>query len=142
MKHISSKPLHLSDYLELLKHPKAGAVVTFCGDVRNHNNGDKVDGMEYHAHDSMANKMIAEIIDEAIQKFSLHFAFAVHRVGSVAIAETAVIVLTGSSHRKEAFEANQYIIERIKYEAPIWKKEFLQDGTAKWGTNSGDMSFN
>ncbi len=141
MKHISSSTVRLSDYIDMLKHPKAGAIVTFCGDVRNHNHGDDVAGMEYHAHDAMANKMIAEIIEEAKKKFSLHLAFAVHRVGAVAISETAVVVLTGASHRKEAFEANQYIIERIKYEAPIWKKEFLNNGSAKWGTNSGDLSF-
>ena len=79
--------------------------------------------------------MIKQILAEATQKWALHIAVAQHRIGKVAIGESAVVVITASAHRREAYEANQYIIHRIKHEATIWKCEYFADGTHQWGGN-------
>jgi molybdopterin synthase catalytic subunit len=132
---LSATPLDVVALLAQAHHPEAGAVVLFSGEVRNHNLGQDVDYLEYEAHEVMAAKMIKEIINDAHTKWPLKIAVAQHRTGKVAIGETAVIVITSSAHRGEAYEANQYIIHRIKHEALIWKCEYFTDGSKKWGGN-------
>lgn len=132
---ISAQPLDVVALLAQAHHPRAGAVVLFSGEVRNHNNGMVVEFLEYEAHDTMAAKMIRTILDDACNKWPLNIALAQHRTGKVTVGETAVIVITASAHRSEAYAANQYIIDRIKHEAPIWKCEYFADGTKKWGGN-------
>ena len=114
-------------------HPGAGAVVLFSGEARNNSHGRTVTCLEYEAHESMANKMIAGILEEAKTKWDLKTVLACHRTGRVAIGETAVVVITAAAHRREAYAANQYIIDRIKSEAPIWKREYFEDGSTEWG---------
>ncbi|WP_207425553.1 molybdenum cofactor biosynthesis protein MoaE [Pedobacter sp. SYSU D00535] len=133
--YISDQPLDLVGLLAGAHHPLAGAVVLFSGDVRDNNLGKQVAYLEYEARATMAAKMIAEILDEAKRKWNLNIAVAQHRVGKVAVGESAVVVITATPHRREAYEANRYIIDRIKHEVPIWKCEFFTDGTKKWGGN-------
>lgn len=132
---LSATPLNVVELLAQAHHPQAGAVVLFSGEVRNHNNGMGVDYLEYEAHEAMATKMIKTIIADARQKWPLNIALAQHRTGKVTVGETAVIVITASAHRSEAYAANQYIIDRIKHEATIWKCEYFSDGTKQWGGN-------
>ncbi|WP_295648750.1 molybdenum cofactor biosynthesis protein MoaE [uncultured Mucilaginibacter sp.] len=132
---ISAEPLDVAGLFALAHHPEAGAVVLFSGEVRNHNNGMAVDYLEYEAHESMAIKMIGSIVDDAKKKWPLNIAVAQHRTGKVSVGETAVIVITATAHRSEAYAANEYIIHRIKHEAPIWKCEYFSDGTKLWGGN-------
>jgi len=132
---LSATPLDVVALLAQAHHPRAGAVVLFSGEVRNHNNGQDVDYLEYEAHEAMATKMIKQIIADANEKFPLNIAVAQHRTGKVTVGETAVIVITASAHRSEAYAANQYIIDRIKHEATIWKCEYFSDGTKQWGGN-------
>jgi molybdopterin synthase catalytic subunit len=133
--YISDSPLDVVGLLASAHHPKAGALVLFSGEVRNHNLGRDVDYLEYEAYIPMASRMIKEILNEALRKWSLHIALAQHRIGKVEVGESAVVVITASSHRREAYEANRYIIDRIKHEVPIWKCEYFSDGTKKWGGN-------
>lgn len=107
----------------------------FSGEVRNNNKGREVTHLEYEAYEPMAEKMIGEIIEDAISRFKLNDAVCVHRLGRVEISECAVVVITGAGHRKEAYDANRYIIDRVKNEVPIWKHEFFTDGTSEWGQN-------
>ena len=116
-------------------HPAAGAVVLFSGEVRDHNKGREVAYLEYEAYYPLAEKMIRAILAEATEKWGLKIAVAQHRVGRCRIGETAVVVITAAPHRKEAFEANQNIIHRIKHEVPVWKCEYFPDGTHEWGNN-------
>jgi molybdopterin synthase catalytic subunit len=132
---LSAQPLDVVALLAQAHHPRAGAIVLFSGEVRNHNDGMAVDYLEYEAHEAMAAKMINQIIIDAKHKFPLNIAVAQHRTGKVAVGETAVIVITASAHRAEAYAANQYIIDRVKHEATIWKCEYFSDGTKKWGGN-------
>ena len=107
----------------------------FSGEVRDNNKGREVTHLEYEAYEPMANKMITEIVDEAISRFKLNQAVCVHRLGQVDISGCAVVVITGAGHRKEAYDANSYIIDRVKNVVPIWKHEFFADGTSEWGQN-------
>jgi molybdopterin synthase catalytic subunit len=132
---LSGEPLDMAGLLSLAHHPGAGAVVLFSGEVRNSNRGRSVAHLEYEAHAQLAGALIAEILATAKQRWSLHTAIAQHRVGKVDIGDTAVVVITASAHRSEAYLANRYIIDRIKHEAPIWKCEHYTDGTKEWGNN-------
>ena len=134
-KYISSTPLDLPALLAMAHHPGAGAVVLFSGETRDNSHNKKVAYLEYEAHEAMAVKMINEILKEAIEKWNLNYAIAQHRIGKVAISESAVAVITCSPHRSEAYAANRYIIDKIKHEAPIWKCEYFADGTKEWGGN-------
>ena len=134
---LSAEPLDVVGMLAGVHHPAAGAVVLFSGEVRDNNRGMAVSHLEYEAHGPLAEKVIAEILSAARSNYPLQIAIARHRTGRVAIGETAVVVITASAHRKEAYAANQYIIDRIKQEAPIWKREYFMDGASQWGTPDG-----
>jgi molybdopterin synthase catalytic subunit len=116
-------------------HPAAGAVVLFSGEVRDNNSGKKVEYLEYEAQIPMASTMISRILAEAKEKWNLNIALAQHRIGKVLLCESAVVVITASAHRSEAYAANRHIIDRIKHEVPIWKCEYFADGTKEWGGN-------
>jgi molybdopterin synthase catalytic subunit len=133
--YITEQPLDVVGLLAKSHDPKAGALVLFSGDVRDNNLGKEVSYLEYEAHSSFATKMIEEILYEAIIKWNLTLAVAQHRIGKVSVAESAVVVITASIHRKEAYQANRHIIDRIKHEVPIWKCEVFTDGTKQWGNN-------
>ena len=132
---VADKPIDMAGLLSQAHHPGAGAVVLFSGEVRDSNRGQAVAFLEYEAHIALATSMIAEILATAKERWSLHTAIAQHRVGRVDIGDTAVVVITASAHRGEAYAANKYIIDRIKHEAPIWKCEHYADGTKEWGNN-------
>jgi molybdopterin synthase catalytic subunit len=133
---LSAERLDMVGMLARAHHPAAGAVVLFSGEVRDNNRGKAVSCLEYEAHGPLAEKVIAEILSAARESYPLQIAVARHRTGKVAIGETAVVVITASAHRREAYAANQYIIDRIKKEAPIWKCEHYADGEREWGHNA------
>ena len=118
----------------------------FSGEVRDSNRGRAVAFLEYEAYVPLADQLIAEILNTATEKWALHIALAQHRTGRVDVGDTAVVVITASAHRSEAYAANRYIIDRIKHEAPIWKCEHYADGEIGWGNNcnchavTGDLS--
>jgi molybdopterin synthase catalytic subunit len=132
--HISSTDISPADLLKEYHHPEAGAIVLFSGEVRSDSNKEVL-YLDYEVHTSLAEKMIHEILLEASAKWNLKMALCIHRSGRVAVSEAAVVVITASRHRKEAYEANQYIINRVKHEVPIWKREYFIDGTNEWGHN-------
>lgn len=135
MEHLSAHTIDIPALLALAHHPKAGAVVLFSGETRDNSNGKEVDYLDYEAQGSMAEKMIADILKQAMIKWNLNVAVAVHRTGKVEVSGTAVVVITASAHRSEAYAANRFIIDKIKHEAPIWKCEYFTDGTKEWGGN-------
>jgi molybdopterin synthase catalytic subunit len=109
----------------LVRDPRAGAVVTFQGVTRD------VDKLEYEAYVEMAEERIAAIVAEAVERHGLCAAAAEHRVGDVPLCEPSVIVAASSAHRGEAFAGAREIIDRVKAEAPIWKKE-IEGGEGRW----------
>jgi len=135
MEFITKKAIDLAGIFQKSHCQSAGAVVLFSGEVRNHNAGKSVRFLEYEAHTGMAEKMIAEILLAARNRWNLSIAYAQHRIGKVKISESAVVVVTASVHREAAYASNRYIIDRIKHEVPIWKCEYLTDGSKEWGGN-------
>jgi molybdopterin synthase catalytic subunit len=134
-KYLSATPIDMAALLAAAHHPQAGAVVLFSGETRNSGSGKEVVCLDFEAYIPLAERMMAELLEEAKKRWNLHAAIAQHRTGTVAVMECAVVVITASAHRKEAYEANRYIIDRIKHELPIWKYEIYADGTGKWGGN-------
>ncbi|MET4082653.1 molybdopterin synthase catalytic subunit [Pedobacter sp. UYP30] len=135
MNYITSKEIKVAELLTQNEDPLAGAVVVFNGTVRARSFGKEVSHLFYEAAEEMARQMIQTLIEEAKEKWQLTSALAIHRVGKVGINETAVVVVTASVHRKEAYEANRFLIEKIKHELPVWKCEYFLDGKKKWGGN-------
>jgi molybdopterin synthase catalytic subunit len=114
---VTEGPLALDPLLELVRDPRAGAVVTFLGVTR------EVPELDYEAYAPMAERKIAEIVAAAIERHGLCAAAAEHRVGGVALSEPSVAVAVSAPHREEAFAGAREIIDQIKAQAPIWKKE-------------------
>ena len=115
-----------------LKNHVAGAYVSFEGWVRNHNEGTPVQALEYSAYKVLAEKEGNRIIAEALDRFEIAGAEAIHRVGMLAIGDIAVWVGVGSAHRGPAFDGCQYIIDEIKDRVPIWKRESYENGPDQW----------
>jgi MoaE-MoaD fusion protein len=111
--------------LEFVRDPAAGAVVTFHGVTR------EVELLEYEAYAEMAERQIAEIVSQALDRHGLCAAAAEHRTGIVPRSEPSVVVVVSAPHRGEAFDGAREIIDRIKAQVPIWKKE---EGTWVDGT--------
>jgi molybdopterin synthase catalytic subunit len=132
--HISESVIRPYELLKDYHHPEAGAIVLFSGEVRT-DAKKEVLYLDYEVHNLLAEYMIHDILLDAIAKWNLKLALCIHRSGRVEVSESAVVVITASRHRKEAYEANQYIIQRVKHEAPIWKREYFSDGTSDWGHN-------
>jgi molybdopterin synthase catalytic subunit len=110
----------------------AGACVTFEGRVRNHNEGRKVEALDYEAYAPLAEKEGVRIIGEARAKFPILEATCVHRTGGLALGDVAVWVAVTAAHRAAAFEACRYIIDEAKARLPIWKREHYVGGTTEW----------
>ncbi len=129
---ISSAPLDTAALAASLADSTAGALATFEGWVRNHNDGRQVDGLDYEVFAPLAQSEGDTILAEAVDKFQVTAIRAVHRHGMLAIGDPAVWVGVISPHRDEAFGACRYVIDEIKHRLPIWKKEHYRDGTAEW----------
>ncbi|RYD17459.1 MAG: molybdenum cofactor biosynthesis protein MoaE, partial [Verrucomicrobiaceae bacterium] len=127
-----SEPIDTASLAAGLRDPAAGAVVTFDGRVRNHNAGQPVGHLEYQAYPALAVSTGQRILEEEAARHGILAAQAVHRTGPLAIGEAAVWVGVASAHRGPAFDAARAIMERLKYELPIWKKETYADGTTEW----------
>jgi len=117
---------------ERLADRACGAYVQFEGWVRDHNEGQQVLRLEYEVYEPLAVKEGQRIIDEAIERFGLSRAAAIHRSGLLELTDIAVIVGAAAPHRGEAFDACRYIIDQLKLRLPIWKKEYYANGAAEW----------
>ncbi|HEY9868376.1 MAG TPA: molybdenum cofactor biosynthesis protein MoaE [Candidatus Obscuribacterales bacterium] len=129
---LSFEPVVREDLLDALSNEQAGALATFEGWVRNHNEGRKVVLLEYEAFEPLARKEALRILEEAKQRFDIIEARCVHRVGALKVGELAVWIGVTAAHRQAAFGACQFIIEEIKARLPIWKKEHYTDGSSEW----------
>lgn len=129
--HVSADPLSLEALTAMVASPAAGAVVAFQGMTR------EVSRLDYEAYREMAEPRIESILRECIERHGLEAAVAEHRIGSVPLGEPSVIVVVSAPHRDEAFTAAREAIDRIKAEAPIWKRELAADGSGVWVEGKG-----
>jgi len=125
---ITEKPIDVHKVIETASSLGAGAVNVFIGNVRSTAHNKNVRWLEYEAYEAMAVAEIRKIIDEASHKWGLLGWAVSHRVGTLKPGETAVVVAVSAPHRKESFEACQFIIDEVKAKVPIWKKEVFEDG--------------
>jgi molybdopterin synthase catalytic subunit len=135
MTYITHTPIDIAALFEKMHSPQSGGIVLFSGEVRNNHKGRDVLYLEYEAYEPMASKTIEKILQEAKSRWELNDAICIHRVGRLGISECAVVVITSSGHRAEAYDANRYIIDEVKSRVPVWKNEFFADGTSEWGAN-------
>ena len=126
MLELTYAPLSLDAVFNAVADRGAGGVVFFVGTVRDETDGEAVDALEYEAYRAMAKKQIEHIEDEIISRWDIKKVFVAHRLGCLKPGEMSVIIGASAAHRHEAFEACRYMIEQIKKDVPIWKKEIFQ----------------
>ncbi|MCW2771927.1 MAG: molybdopterin synthase subunit MoaE [Nocardioides sp.] len=124
-------PLDVAEVVAALEDEAAGGLTLFVGRVRDHDGGRDVDGLDYTAHPTALEKL-REVCERVADEYDVHGLAAVHRVGTLAIGDIAVIVATTSSHRGDAFAASRALIDTLKAEVPIWKHQRFEDGTDEW----------
>jgi molybdopterin synthase catalytic subunit len=125
---IRQGPLSLDEATAAVGHPAAGAIATFVGVVRDHNDGRAVTLLEYEAYGTMAEAELGRIEQELAAEMPDVRVFATHRVGALAVGDAAVVCAASAPHRGEAFAACRELIDRIKARLPIWKREHGPDG--------------
>jgi molybdopterin synthase catalytic subunit len=129
---ITDTPIDPSVLARKLTADNAGACVTFEGWVRNINEGEAVDALEYETHAAIAVSEGEAVLAEARERFDIIATEGVHRVGLLSIGDCAVWVGVSAGHRGAAFDACRYIIDEIKHRLPIWKKEHYRKGESAW----------
>jgi molybdopterin synthase catalytic subunit len=128
---ITNNPIDIQYVIKSAERAEAGAVNVFIGTVRSKTGQRKVIRLEYEAYEPMAVLEIKKIIELAKYKWKLQGWAVSHRVGTLNIGDVAVVVAVSTAHRKESFEACQFIIDSLKQTVPIWKKEVF-DGGEEW----------
>ncbi|MBL0210606.1 MAG: molybdenum cofactor biosynthesis protein MoaE [Holophagaceae bacterium] len=125
-------PLDATVLRASVSDPAAGAIVVFEGTARDHHQGQAVESLAYEAFVPMAEAELQRLRLEAMDRFALSRCAIHHRIGEVPLLEAAVVIAVSSAHRKEAFEAAAWLMDRIKESVPIWKRERYRHGGDAW----------
>jgi len=133
---ITDAPLDPAPLVRFAESDEMGAVVTFSGNVRNHNRGRRVEYLEYDCYRPMAERELRAIADEAVWRWDCRVAVQ-HRLGRLEIGEPSVLVVAACAHRGDAFAACRYVIDSLKDRVPIWKREVWEGGEV-WIEGEGD----
>lgn len=126
---VVDRPISVIEVLDAVGGDGFGGTVTFTGTVRDCSRGRDVAHLEYEAYVPMAERVLARIGDEIAEQWPGTRTAIVHRVGTLAVGETAVVIAVAAPHRAEAFEGCRHAIERLKEDVPIWKREVFADGS-------------
>ncbi|MFH1142036.1 MAG: molybdenum cofactor biosynthesis protein MoaE [Chloroflexota bacterium] len=135
---LTRKPLDSEAITATVHRDANGGLVTFLGTTRNETDGRRVLHLEYEAYEDMAEKMLARIAQEISKRWGITDVSIAHRFGRLEIGEVSLVVAVASPHRSEAFAACQYVVDRIKQDVPIWKKEVFENGEV-WVGTEGQM---
>ena len=127
---VTTEVLDPNEAVAAVESPSAGAVNVFLGVVRNNNLGRTVAYLEYDAYPGMAERVMAQLAEEAKGRFELEECAVLHRTGRLEIGETSLLVAVSCGHRAESFEASHWLVNEIKKQVPVWKKEVWEDGEA------------
>ena len=125
---ITREPIDIAGLRARLLTGESGAVVIFDGVTRNNTKGRRTLYLEYEGYTEMALKTMAQISSEIHEKWPINRVGIIHRLGRIEISESSVVIVVTSAHRRVAFEACHYAIDRLKKIVPIWKKEYFVDG--------------
>ena len=130
---LDQRPLDVAAHLAAVQDPRAGAVATFIGLVRNHDPSvtGAVSALEYTAHPD-AEAVLAKLASEAAANDEVLALAVSHRIGLVGVGETAIVVAVATAHRGAAFEVCSALVESVKASLPIWRREVLADGSHVW----------
>jgi molybdopterin synthase catalytic subunit len=129
---ITPDPIDINRVTNAVRDHRAGAVVLFLGTVREFTGDLQTSSLNYEAFEEMALASLEQITVKAKARWSLVESAVIHRVGPLELGDIAVAVAVSSAHRGSAFDAGQWIMDTIKQQTPIWKKEFYADGRAEW----------
>ena len=134
---IQKEDFNVEEEINIIKklHSNVGAVTSFLGYVRDNNNNTIVESIKLEVYEKMAYKQFEKIIEEADVKWSLIDTLIIHRYGKLQVNDKIVLVANFSSHRKDSFEACNFIMDYLKKDAPFWKNEFY-DKKNEWLSNS------
>jgi MoaE-MoaD fusion protein len=131
---VTREPLDPARLTAAVRRDESGAVVLFHGVARNNSGGRRVVALEYDAYPEMAARKLREVAEEVRAQFEITGIAVQHRIGRLAIGDVSLLVAVSSAHRREAFEACQHAVDRIKQTVPVWKKEIWEDGDGAWVT--------
>ena len=135
---ITRAPIDIAGLRARLLAGESGAVVIFDGVARDNTKGRRTRFLEYEGYEAMALKTMAQIAGEVHEQWPVNRVGIVHRLGRIEISESSVVIVVTSAHRRVAFEACHYAIDRLKKIVPIWKKEYFEDGEV-WVENPEAM---
>jgi molybdopterin synthase catalytic subunit len=125
---VTSEPLDSEALVAIVDAAGDGAVVTFAGLVRDHNQGRRVQFLEYEAYEPLAVRALQRIVDEARELWPAARLAVHHRLGRLQIGDASIVIAAASPHRADAFAVCRYTIERVKQIVPIWKREHFDGG--------------
>ncbi len=128
---VCEQPIDLDAIVAAVTDRAAGAVVSFAGVVRDHDDGRDVADLEYHAHPS-ADRVVAEVAAEVAARFGVIAIGVQHRVGLLTVGDIALAATVASAHRREAFAACAELVEQVKHRLPVWKRQVFADGSDEW----------
>lgn len=132
LKHLTRDTIDVGKVLASVQDGGQGGTTLFIGTVRDNSEAGEVDLIHYEAYGPMAERRLQEIEDEAQRKWPMAKISLVHRTGELKVGDVSVAVAVSAPHRAEAFETSRYIIERVKHDVPIWKRERLSGGRQAW----------
>jgi molybdopterin synthase catalytic subunit len=138
---LTDQPIDTAALVDGARHPQAGAVVLFLGTTRELTGDRQTVALEYEAYREMAERQLAELESEARRRWPVIECTIVHRLGRVPPSEASVAIAVSTPHRADAFAAGQWLIDSLKRDVPIWKREEWADGTTEWvhpGINKED----
>jgi molybdopterin synthase catalytic subunit len=128
---VSSEPLDVAGHEKAATHPSGGASVTFAGVVRNDDAGRRVVELEYQAYPS-AERVLRGIAEEFAAEPGVLALAVSHRVGTLTVGDAALVAAVTTAHRGEAFDTCTRLVERVKHELPVWKRQVFADGSDEW----------
>lgn len=128
---IDDKAISVADLERIVSHPRAGAVVSFVGAVRDHDHERSVVDLEYQAHPS-AGAVLQQVAEEVCGRHDVVALAVVHRSGRLAVGDAAIVAVVSAGHRAPAFAACADLVEEVKARLPVWKHQFFEDGTEEW----------
>jgi molybdopterin synthase catalytic subunit len=129
---LTDQPINTAVLVAGAQHPAAGAVLLFLGTTRELTDGRRTVALDYEAYPAMAERRLAELEAEARRRWPVIECSIVHRVGRVPPAEASVAIVVSTPHRRDAFEAGEWLIDTLKQDVPIWKREQWADGSTDW----------
>lgn len=129
---VRETPLSLDEVHDALLSPSVGGIALFVGVVRDHAEGKPVARLDYEHHETLAVAEMRRVLERVAAAVPGTRLATVHRVGTLAVGDKAIVVGASAPHRAEAFDACRRAIDAIKETVPIWKKEWAPDGTAHW----------